>query len=138
MQENIFHVALAVNDLSKTIVFYTNILGCKERIDAKGEFYSVIYFFGSQLVLIEAPEQTEKKFKMNKLFIEPVKHFGLIMSWDKWHILAHELEKNNAEFLIPPNIKEHENLGKVANMFLSDPSNNNIEFKSYEDRTKVI
>ena len=38
MQENIFHVALAVDDLVEATSFYSNILGCEERIDARGDF----------------------------------------------------------------------------------------------------
>ena len=138
MQENVFHIALAVDNLNEATNFYSNILGCAERIDARGDQYTVINFFGSQLVLIEAPDETNPQLPSNKEFVEPVKHFGIIMKWDDWHTLVKKLESRKVKFKILPNIKEHENVGKVANMFLSDPSNNYIEFKSYKDRTKIL
>ena len=138
MQENIFHVALAVNDLKEATDFYSNVLGCKERMDARGDTYTVINFFGSQLVLIEDPNETNKHDSIDQDFFEPVKHFGIIMEWSKWHNLVDTLEKKEVEFKIQPNVKDHENVGKVANMFLSDPSHNFIEFKSYKDRSKIL
>jgi len=138
MQDNIFHVALAVDNLNEATNFYSNILGCKEREDARGDTYTVINFFGSQLVLIEDPSETNKQESNSRDFFEPVKHFGIIMEWGKWHTLVKTLEEKEIKFKIPPNVKDHENVGKVANMFLSDPSNNFIEFKSYKDRSKIL
>ena len=138
MKDNVFHVALAVDDLKEAANFYSNTLGCEERIDARGQEFAVFNFFGSQLVLIEAPEETNSKYDSDQKFIEPIKHFGIIMKWEKWNDLVKELETKNVEFKISPNIKEHKNVGKVANMFISDPSNNYIEFKSYKDRSKIL
>ena len=138
MQKNIFHVALAVDDLVEATSFYSNILGCEERIDARGDKYTVINFFGSQLVLIEDNSETNKIEEDEKEFTEPVKHFGIIMEWKNWHKLVKNLEAKKVKFKISPNIKDHDNVGRVANMFISDPSNNFIEFKSYEDRSKIL
>ena len=76
--------------------------------------------------------------KDEKEFTEPVKHFGIIMEWKNWHKLVKNLEAKKVKFKISPNIKDHDNVGRVANMFISDPSNNFIEFKSYEDRSKIL
>ncbi|MBL41470.1 MAG: glyoxalase [Rhodospirillaceae bacterium] len=138
MQDNVFHVALAVDDLIEATSFYSNILDCKERIESRGDKFTVINFFGSQLVLIEEPSETEKIIEEDIDFIEPIKHFGIIMKWNEWHKLVEKLKAKRVPFKISPNIKYHDNVGKVANMFISDPSNNYIEFKSYEDRSKIL
>lgn len=138
MQDNVFHVALAVDNLLDATNFYSNILDCRERIDARGDKYTVINFFGAQLVLIEDSSETNKTNEEDEEFIEPIKHFGIIMEWKQWHKLAQNLEAKKIPFKVSPNIKHHDNVGEVANMFISDPSNNYIEFKSYEDRSKIL
>ena len=136
MKNLIYHTALAVDDLAAARKFYLNTLGCREREDTSGEGFSVINFFGSQLVLIEAPEQVEPSRQHPD--IEPYKHFGLIMDWEDWHDLVDSLRAKGATFRIEPNIKTHEGIGRVGNLFLADPAGNFVEFKSYEDPTKVL
>jgi len=136
MKDVIYHTALAVDDIKQARAFYLDTLGCKERSDTSGENFSVINFFGSQLVLIEAPDQVEPSH--DDPTIEPYKHFGLIMDWDDWHELVDTLKAKGVDFRIEPNIKDHEGIGKVGNMFVTDPSGNFVEFKSYQDKSMVL
>jgi extradiol dioxygenase family protein len=136
MKELIYHTALAVDDINKARSFYLDALGCQERTDTSGENFSVINFFGSQLVLIEAPDQVEPSH--DDPTIEPYKHFGLIMDWDDWHELVDTLKAKGVDFRIEPNIKDHEGIGKIGNMFVADPSGNFVEFKSYQDKSMVL
>ena len=136
MTAPIFHVALAVDDIATARDFYLNSLGCKERTDASGSTYSVINFFGAQLVIIQAPDQVEPS-KLDSS-IEPVKHFGIIMEWTEWHSFAEELKNKGLNFRIKPNVKDHPYIGEVGNLFVTDPSGNYIEFKSYRDKSKVL
>ena len=135
-QPPIFHVAIAVNDLAETRRFYVDDLGCTERTDTSTDEYAVINFHGAQLVAIEAPDQVEKI--PDGVASEPIKHFGMIMDWDDWHAMADRLKAAKTDFLIEPNVKSHDGIGEVGNMFLRDPSGNNLEFKSYKDRSKVL
>ena len=136
MADPIFHVALAVDDIQAARTFYLDTLGCRERSDTSGAHFSVINFHGAQLVLIEAPDQVEPS-KADPS-VEPYKHFGLIMDWDDWHELVAELRAKGVTFRIEPNIKDHDGIGKVGNLFLADPAGNYLEFKSYQDRSKVL
>lgn len=136
MSETIFHVALAVDDLDKARGFYLDTLGCKERSDTSGATYSVINFYGAQLVIIESPEQVRSDGSENH--DEPARHFGIIMDWEPWHSLADELRVKGVKFLVEPNVKDHPHIGKVGNMFLKDPAGNAVEFKSYKDRSMVL
>ena len=136
MKEPVYHVALAVDNLAAARSFYLDTLGCMERSDTSGDDFSVINFYGAQLVLIEAPEQVDPRHSDPD--VEPYKHFGLIMDWDDWHELVDGLKAKNVTFRIEPNIKDHDGIGKVGNMFLADPSGNYIEFKSYQDKSKIL
>ena len=135
-QTPIFHVAIAVKDLAETRRFYVDALGCTVRNDTSTDQYAVINFHGAQLVAIEAPDQVEAV--PDDGGGEPIKHFGIIMDWDDWHAMADRLKAAGSDFLIAPNVKSHDGIGEVGNMFLRDPSGNNLEFKSYKDKSKVL
>ena len=136
MEQPIFHVALAVENINQARDFYENILSCTERKDASGSNYSVFNFYGAQLVLIEDPNQTEKNNFAKG--VEPVKHFGIIMTWEDWHSLVETLKLKKINFRVEPNIVNHENVGEVGNMFVADPSGNFIENKTYKDSSKIL
>lgn len=136
MQDPIFHVAFAVDDLAKARAFYVDTLGCSERADASGGSYAVLNFFGAQMVLIEAPDQVEPSKEDPS--VEPYKHFGLILDWDDWNGLVDDLKAKGVEFRIAPNVKDHEHIGTVGNMFVADPAGNYLEFKSYKDKSKIL
>ena len=136
MQTPIFHIAIAVNDLAATRRFYIDDLGCTERTDTSTGEYAVINFHGDQLVAIEAPDQVEQI--PDGVGMDPVKHFGIIMDWDDWHAMADRLKAAGTDFLIEPSVKDHDGIGEVGNMFLRDPSGNNIEFKSYKDKSMIL
>ena len=136
MGEPIFHVALAVDDIRKARAFYLDTLGCWERADTSGADFSVINFHGAQLVLIEAPDQVEPS--RDDPTLEPYKHFGIIMDWDDWQALASDLKRKGVPFRVAPNVKDHPGIGKVGNLFLTDPAGNYLEFKSYQDKSKVL
>ena len=136
MQDPIFHIAFAVNDLPSARDFYLSTLGCKEHTDTCGEGYAVINFFGAQMVLIEAPDEVQ--ISRSDPSVEPHKHFGLIMDWEDWNDLAGEWRAKNVEFRVEPNVKEHPHIGTVGNMFVADPAGNFLEFKSYKDESKIL
>ena len=136
MHDPIFHVAFAVDDLAKARDFYTNTLGCRERADTSGKDYAVINFFGAQMVLIDAPDEVEPS-KADPT-VEPYKHFGIIMDWDDWNALVEDLRGKGVAFRIAPNVKDHDDIGTVGNMFVSDPAGNYLEFKSYKDKSKIL
>ncbi len=136
MQDAVFHVAFAVDDLAQARDFYVNTLGCRERPSEEDKGYAVVNFFGAQMVLIEAPDEVEPS-KADP-GVEPYKHFGLIMDWEDWNTLANKLRSKGIAFRIEPNVKDHADIGTVGNMFVADPAGNYLEFKSYKDKSKIF
>ena len=135
MKKIIHHIALTVKNIESAKQFYVNQLNCKLREDTSGSNFAVINFYGSQLVLIEDPNKNINKITSEE---EPSEHFGIILDWDEWHELKKHLTNKNLEFIVKPNIKKHEKIGEVGNLFVSDPSNNFIEFKSYKNSNMII
>ena len=56
---NIFHLAIPAGDLSKTVPFYTDVLGCALGPAEEGR-YQDIDFWGNELTLHESTPRTNK------------------------------------------------------------------------------
>ena len=68
----------------------------------------------------------------------PVRHFGIILEWEKWHQFSAELKNKGVEFIIEPYIRFKGEIGEQATMFFLDPSGNALEFKSFKDPEMVF
>ncbi|MEO1437225.1 MAG: VOC family protein [Bacteroidota bacterium] len=131
-----FHLAFPVNDMETTRSFYTEVLGC--TIGRTAERWIDFNFFGHQLSAHLKPEETKQR-KANEVDGKqvPVLHWGIILEWEDWHLLAERLKEKKIEFIIEPYIFEGE-VGEQATMFFMDPSNNALEFKSFKQDNQIF
>ena len=132
-----FHVAFPVRDLNSTKEFYTTVLGCS--VGRTSDHWIDFNLFGHQVVahlspneakIVDTGDVDEKKV--------PVRHFGVILEWDQWHRFADKLKANNVQFMIEPYIRFKGEVGEQATMFLLDPSDNALEFKSFKDQSFIF
>ena len=63
----------------------------------------------------------------------PVPHFGVILSFDQFDDLLHQLKKKKQAFVIEPKIRFAGQPGEQRTMFLKDPSGNALEFKAFKN-----
>ena len=96
-------------------------------------------FFGHQLSAHLKPDEL-KKTKENAVDGKsvPVRHFGVILPWEKWQLLSKKLIKINTKFIIEPYVRFKGEVGEQATMFFLDPSGNALEFKSFKDSAQVF
>ncbi|MDG1203193.1 MAG: VOC family protein [SAR86 cluster bacterium] len=133
---NLFHLAIPVLDLGAAKNFYINILGCsKGRSSAKWIDFN---FYGHQLVCHEVKESINKNINDVDGNNIPVPHFGIILDWREFHSLSTDLQSKNINFIIEPTIRFKGKVGEQAIMFLKDPSDNAIEFKSFKNNDEVF
>ncbi|MBL6902647.1 MAG: VOC family protein [SAR86 cluster bacterium] len=133
---NLFHLAIPVLDLGAAKDFYINILGCsKGRSSAKWIDFN---FYGHQLVCHEVKESINKNMNDVDGNNIPVPHFGIILDWREFHSLSTDLQSKNINFIIEPTIRFKGKVGEQAIMFLKDPSDNAIEFKSFKNNDEVF
>ena len=133
---NLFHLAIPVLDLGAAKDFYINILGCsKGRSSAKWIDFN---FYGHQLVCHEVKESINKNINDVDGNNIPVPHFGIILDWSEFHSLSTDLQSKNINFIIEPTIRFKGKVGEQAIMFLKDPSDNAIEFKSFKNNDEVF
>jgi len=132
-----FHLAFPVHDLTEAKEFYTKVLGC--TLGRSSEHWIDFNLFGHQVVAHLNPDElskTKTSYVDNKEV--PVRHFGIILEWEKWHQFSAELKNKGVEFIIEPYIRFKGEIGEQATMFFLDPSGNALEFKSFKDPEMVF
>ena len=105
------------------------------------EHYVLLDFdlFGHQISahLIDEPLSAARKTAVDGDGV-PIPHFGLILKRDEWDALRHRLEANETRFILEPRIRFKGQAGEQATMFLSDPSGNHLEFKSFGSDAEIF
>jgi hypothetical protein len=133
---NLFHLAIPVSDLDTANDFYINVLGCsKGRSSTKWMDFN---FYGHQLVCHEVKKSVNKDSNDVDGNNIPVPHFGIILEWNQFQKLSADLKSKNINFIIEPTIRFKGQVGEQAIMFLKDPSNNAIEFKSFRNNDEIF
>ena len=134
----VFHLAYPVKDKEQTREFYTGLIGCTQGREA--ETWIDFDFFGHQVsfhVKLEAFTGNEPTNPMDGKQV-PVRHFGAVLEWDKWHYLRDRLIEAKTDFVIEPYIRFKGETGEQATMFFLDPSGNALEFKSFKDPSQIF
>ena len=67
-----------------------------------------------------------------------MRHFGIILIWDDWLYLSQKLKGLKIEFIVNPYIRFKGKAGEQATMFIKDPSNNMLEFKSFKNDSYIF
>jgi len=132
-----FHLAFPVADLESTRRFYVERLGC--RVGRESERWIDFDFFGHQITAHLAPAAIST-VATNPVDGDavPVRHFGVILEWDAWQQLAQRLQQGHVPFVIAPHIRFQGQPGEQATLFISDPSGNRLEFKSFKDPQRIF
>lgn len=130
-----FHLAIAVDDLAQAKEFYGTVLGCVQGRSA--DRWVDFNLFGHQLVCHLVDQQATSKTPDQTNAVDgnavPVPHFGVVLEWSDWEALANRLRVANIPFLIEPKVRFSGQAGEQAILFIRDPSNNALEFKSFKD-----
>ena len=132
-----FHLAFPVKDLESTRSFYVDLLECKTGRESKSWIDFDLY--GHQIVAHLSPNDCHT-LETNIVDHDnvPSRHFGVILGWEHWEQLHKKLKKLKFKFLIEPKIRFKSKVGEQGTFFISDPSNNALEFKSFKNDTQVF
>ena len=60
------------------------------------------------------------------------------MDWEDWSKLSKKFIKLNLDFIVTPYIRFKGNIGEQATMFIKDPSDNILEFKSFKNSESIF
>ena len=131
VEQNPFHLAIPVHNLTIAREFYSKTLGFVEgRSDEKWIDFN---FYGHQLVIHDIGEKTTS----NNNFVDghgvPVPHFGVVLTMNKWQLLKERLKSKKINFIIEPYVRFQNLPGEQATMFFLYPSGNALEFKAFKN-----
>ena len=127
-----FHLAIPVDDLAAARKFYGEVLQCREG--RTSELWTDYDLYGHQLVIHYKPSGKEN-LHHNPVdgHDVPVPHFGVVLPWSEWELLAGRLKSIGIAFVIEPYIRFAGQVGEQATMFFMDPCGNALEFKAFKD-----
>lgn len=133
-----FHLAIPVHDLAAAREFYADRLGCSEGRSA--ESWVDFDLGGHQLVchLTTATPRFDPHTNDVDGDKVPVPHFGLVMTMKAWRSLARRLQEQGVEFVVKPHARFSGSPGEQGTFFLYDPSGNALEFKGFEDLSRLF
>ena len=130
-----FHLAFPVRDVESTRAFYAGLLGCP--VGRSAERWIDFDFFGHQLSAHVADEEALATNEVDGDDV-PVRHFGVVLSMERWRALVERLRAARVEFLIEPKTRFVGEVGEQATLFLRDPSGNALEFKAFADPRRLF
>ena len=132
-----FHLAFPVRDLSEARAFYGTLLGCPEG--RSSDEWVDFDFFGHQIVAhLSADSVLDKAHNEVDGEQVPVRHFGVILSMSQWHTLVDRLKQSKVDFVIAPDTRFAGLPGEQATFFIRDPSGNALEFKAFDDESRIF
>ena len=132
-----FHLAFPVHDLDEARKFYSNTLGC--LTGRESENWIDFNLYGHQIVAHLSPEDcsTSNTNPVDEDDI-PCRHFGVILKWEDWESLKEKIKNLDYPFLIEPKIRFKSKPGEQGTFFITDPSGNVLEFKTFKHDSMVF
>ncbi len=132
-----FHLAFPVDDLAAAREFYGTTLGCPEG--RSSDQWIDFSLYGHQIVTHLKDDHVNSNHS-NPVdgHDVPVPHFGVILPWGTWELLAERLKQHQIKFVIEPYIRFQGEVGEQATMFFLDPAGNALEFKSFKDMSQIF
>lgn len=131
-----FHLAIPVQDLDAARDFYHGLLQCP--VGRSDQQWIDFNFFGHQLTVHLASDNTAVATNPVDGEAVPVRHFGVILEMQQWRELVAKLRAAGVQFLIEPQLRFAGQPGEQATFFILDPSRNALEFKAFEDHAMVF
>lgn len=132
-----FHLAFPVHDLTAARAFYGGLLGCAEGRSA--DSWVDFNLAGHQIVAHLSPDECARaRTGMVDGDAVPTRHFGLVLPMHDWQQMAHRLRACGVAFVIEPHVRFAGQAGEQATMFLLDPSGNALEFKAFDDPSRLF
>ena len=132
---NRFHLAVEAGDLSVTVVWYQEVLGCKLDMSELGSeegLWQDVDFWGNELTLHSSTPRKAKNLDMNRHDVAMgnvvVPHFGVHLEMDQYTQVRENVLNNNG-FLDKPYIRFEGTDYQQETFFVEDPNHNVLEIK---------
>ena len=131
-----FHLAFPVSNIKETKEWYIQVLGCS--VGRESDRWIDFNFFGHQI----SAHLSEKLDSITHNQVDskqiPSRHFGIILTSLDWNTLVERLTDLKIEFKINPYTRFKGEKGEQSTLFIKDPSENFLEFKSFKNDKMIF
>ena len=129
MSYNRFHLAVEAGDLSNTVSWYQNVLGCELDMAEEGKWQD-INFWGNELTLHSSTPRKGNAGERHHVAMGKVSvpHFGVHLSMEDYARVRASV-KENGGFLDTPYIRFEGTEYQQETFFVEDPNYNVLEIK---------
>jgi len=131
---NIFHLAIPGGNLSVTVPFYVNVLGCALGPAEEGR-YQDIDFWGNELTLHETAPRSSKHDHPERerhavdMGIVCIPHFGIHLPREVFDVVKARIEQH-VDYLDRPYVRYEGKDTEQETFFIEDPNYNVLEIKT--------
>lgn len=132
-----FHIAFPVASLDDTRAFYGGVLECPEARSTDN--WVDFNMFGNSVSAYLHPEEATRKIPSSLVDVVdapkhiPVRHFGVVLSWDEWEAMVRKLQAKGIEFILGPLVRFEGRNGEQTTIYFKDPCGNVVEFKAFRN-----
>ncbi|QLE70299.1 glyoxalase [Streptomyces rectiverticillatus] len=132
-----FHIAFPVASLDDARAFYGGVLECPEARSTDN--WVDFDLFGNSLSAYLHPEEAARTIPSSLVDVTdspkriPVRHFGVVLSWEEWEAQVDKLRGKGVEFILGPLVRFAGRNGEQATVYFEDPCNNVVEFKAFRN-----
>lgn len=136
MEKCMFHLSLPCEDLDKTTMFYTDILG--GRLGRNSENWIDINLYQNQITFTKSGsfKFDFKNYRFGKEIL-PSFHFGVIVDATLWGKMYAKLFKMDIEVTTETTYLK-DKPGEHLSFFVKDPNGYMLEFKSFKNEYEVF
>ena len=125
----ILHLAIPAGELSQTVKFYTDILGCTLGNSEEGRWVDV-NFWGNELTLHQSEERLPNVRHDVDMGAVLVPHFGIHLTQEQFDGVKSRIAKAGLDYIDEPYRRFKGNKYEQETFFIADPNQNILEIKS--------
>ena len=125
----IVHLAVPGGDLSRTLPFYTDVLGCALGAGEEGRWQDVD-FWGNELTLHQSEERLPNVRHDVDMGAVLVPHFGIHLSQDAFDGIKARIAEARLDYIDPPYRRFEGQPQEQETFFVADPNGNVLEIKT--------
>lgn len=125
----ILHLAIPAGDLSNTVKFYTDILGCTLGNSEPGRWVDV-NFWGNELTLHQSEEKLPTVRHDVDMGAVLVPHFGIHLTQDDFDGVKARIADAKLSYIDDPYRRFKGDKYEQETFFIADPNNNILEIKT--------
>ena len=129
---NRFHLAIEAGELSNTVRFYTDVLGCQLDMSEEGKWQDVD-FWGNELTLHQSKPRNSDSLERHRHSVDMgdviVPHLGIHLPLDEYQRVKASVA-SSVGFVDKPYIRFEDTDYQQETFFVEDPNFNVLEIKS--------